>query len=149
MKKIILFLLMLFMISTSNEVLAQKKNIIRTNAQKILSKKGKVEAASYYGSVDAYKALCERKDIDLVVGTEGYASKYPVQQLLFKTEALKNNDIKANYDKLDAHSALPNSIRDMMLEKYTPQYVKEIRDVAKKVGGHGGMDYIMDYRLVY
>ena len=34
-------------------------------------------------------------------------------------------------------------------EKYTPPIVKKVGDLAKKVGGHGGMDYIMDYRLVY
>ena len=27
--------------------------------------------------------------------------------------------------------------------------VMELEEAAKKVGGHGGMDYIMDYRLVY
>lgn len=84
-----------------------------------------------------------------IVGTEGYASKYPVPQLLFRNEALKNNDVKADYDKLDAHSVLPDTLRDEMLEKYTPQYVRDIREMAKKVGGHGGMDYIMDYRLAY
>ena len=84
-----------------------------------------------------------------IVGTDGYASKYPVPQLLFRTEALKENNVKADYDKFDAHSTLPDTLRDAMLEQYTPQYVKDIRDVAKKVGGHGGMDYIMDYRLAY
>lgn len=35
------------------------------------------------------------------------------------------------------------------MEKYMHPIWKELQDVAKKVGGHGGMDYIMDYRLVY
>ena len=26
---------------------------------------------------------------------------------------------------------------------------KQIEEKARKVGGHGGMDYIMDYRLIY
>ena len=26
---------------------------------------------------------------------------------------------------------------------------KTIGDIARKVGGHGGMDFIMDYRLIY
>ncbi|RKX29488.1 MAG: hypothetical protein DRP71_16245, partial [Verrucomicrobia bacterium] len=26
---------------------------------------------------------------------------------------------------------------------------RTIGDIAKKVGGHGGMDFIMDYRLIY
>ena len=35
------------------------------------------------------------------------------------------------------------------MEAYTHPLVKEIGEVAKKVGGHGGMDYMMDYRLIY
>ena len=34
-------------------------------------------------------------------------------------------------------------------QSYLPDFVKEIQDKARKVGGHGGMDYIMVYRLVY
>ena len=29
------------------------------------------------------------------------------------------------------------------------QKLKELEETAKKVGGHGGMDFIMDYRLAY
>ena len=32
--------------------------------------------------------------------------------------------------------------------KYTPEIVKRIGDMAKKVGGHGGMDFMMDWRLI-
>jgi hypothetical protein len=32
--------------------------------------------------------------------------------------------------------------------KYTPEIVKKVGDMAKKVGGHGGMDFIMDWRLI-
>ena len=34
-------------------------------------------------------------------------------------------------------------------EKYTPELVKEVGDLAREVGGHGGMDFIMDWRLIY
>jgi hypothetical protein len=34
-------------------------------------------------------------------------------------------------------------------DKYTPAIVKQIGELAKKVGGHGGMDFIMDWRLIY
>ena len=27
--------------------------------------------------------------------------------------------------------------------------MKDIEELAKQVGGHGGMDFIMDYRLIY
>ena len=33
-------------------------------------------------------------------------------------------------------------------EKYTYEIVKKIGDMAKKVGGHGGMDFLMDWRLI-
>jgi hypothetical protein len=33
-------------------------------------------------------------------------------------------------------------------EKYTPELVRYIGDRAKKVGGHGGMDFMMDWRLI-
>lgn len=35
------------------------------------------------------------------------------------------------------------------MEEYKHPFIKEIGEVAKKVGGHGGMDFIMDYRLIY
>jgi hypothetical protein len=37
-----------------------------------------------------------------------------------------------------------------MLAKYpVPILTPELEALAKEVGGHGGMDYIMDYRLIY
>ncbi|HBE39885.1 MAG TPA: acetylgalactosaminidase [Bacteroidales bacterium] len=33
-------------------------------------------------------------------------------------------------------------------EKYTPEIVKRIGEMAKKVGGHGGMDFMMDWHLI-
>lgn len=35
------------------------------------------------------------------------------------------------------------------MQKYKHPIQAETEDMARKVGGHGGMDYIMDYRLVY
>lgn len=82
-----------------------------------------------------------------IVGTDGYASKYPVEQLLLRTDRAK--DAKVDYQNLNAHEPMPDSVRDELLQRYKPDYVREIEDKARKVGGHGGMDYIMDYRLVY
>ena len=33
-------------------------------------------------------------------------------------------------------------------EKYTPEITKRVGEMAKQVGGHGGMDFIMDWRLI-
>ena len=82
-----------------------------------------------------------------IVGTDGYASKYPVGQLLFRQDKLPAE--AKNHENLNAHSALPSDLRDQILDRYTPAWVKELQETARRVGGHGGMDYIMDYRLVY
>ena len=49
----------------------------------------------------------------------------------------------------NAHTSLSsNAIKDTLL-KYEPYPIKLIKQKAQEVGGHGGMDYIMDYRLIY
>lgn len=83
-----------------------------------------------------------------VVGSDGYASKYPIQQLLFRTEML-DSTATADYQNLNAHSALPAELCQAMLQKYLPPFVQELEETARRVGGHGGMDFLMDYRLVY
>ena len=83
-----------------------------------------------------------------VVGTDGYASKYPIPQLLFRSEMLENSE-SPDYQNLNAHAAMPDSLCRAMLKKYLPPFVQELEEKARRVGGHGGMDFIMDYRLVY
>ncbi len=83
-----------------------------------------------------------------VVGSDGYASKYPVRQLLFRAGMLDETE-SPDYQNLNAHAALPDSLCKAMLQKYLPPFVQELEEKARQVGGHGGMDFIMDYRLVY
>ena len=83
-----------------------------------------------------------------VVGTDGYASKYPINQLLFRQEMFKDGDVP-DHENLNAHAALPDSLCQAMLHKYLPAFVKELEEKARRVGGHGGMDFLMDYRLIY
>jgi len=83
-----------------------------------------------------------------IVGSEGYASKYPVEQLCFRKETLEQFEGR-QLEGVSTHSALPASLQQELLRKFTPQFVKDIEEKAKAVGGHGGMDYIMDYRLIY
>jgi hypothetical protein len=69
--------------------------------------------------------------IHLVSGTKGIAQKYPEpERIAFGHEWIKKEELDALY------------------EKYTPQIVKHIGDIAKEVGGHGGMDFMMDWRLI-
>ena len=36
----------------------------------------------------------------------------------------------------------------VLQEKYTPEIVKKVGELAKNIGGHGGMDFMMEWRLV-
>ncbi len=50
--------------------------------------------------------------------------------------------------KLNAHGSVSEDVKKALMAKYKDPIHKELEETAKKVGGHGGMDYIMDYRLV-
>lgn len=69
--------------------------------------------------------------IHLLSGTKGMASKWPSpERIALGEEWLKENELKDLYDK------------------YTTPLLKHVGDIAKKVGGHGGMDFIMDWRTI-
>jgi hypothetical protein len=68
--------------------------------------------------------------IHLVSGTKAMACKYPDPRVSTSHEWFK-----------------PEQMRELE-EKYTPEIVKRIGEMAKKVGGHGGMDFMMDWRLI-
>jgi len=72
--------------------------------------------------------------IHCISGTKGMAVKYPNQNI-----ALEPN----------AHEFLKKDDFDALMKKYEHPLAKQIGEKAKKVGGHGGMDFIMDYRLIY
>ena len=38
---------------------------------------------------------------------------------------------------------------ETLVEKYQHPILKKYGEIAKEVGGHGGMDFIMDSRLIY
>ena len=83
-----------------------------------------------------------------LVGTKGYAAKYPVEQLALTKEQL--NAIGIDYPLKNEHAPLPKDLVDSLRRKFpTPILDEELERKAKEVGGHGGMDYTMDYRLAY
>lgn len=83
-----------------------------------------------------------------VVGADGYASKYPVQQYCLRPTQIDSKDVP-NHENLNAHGAVPEDVKEALMAKYKDRIHIELEETAKKVGGHGGMDFIMDYRLVY
>jgi hypothetical protein len=77
------------------------------------------------------KTTRPKSRIHLISGTKGIARQYPLPGRFSNGhEWLNEAEVKA------------------VEEKYTPKMVKFIGKMAKKVGGHGGMDFIMDWRLV-
>lgn len=69
--------------------------------------------------------------IHLVSGTKAFARKWPGPAKLAKGHSWLNEEEFKELEK-----------------KYTPEIVKRVGDMAKQIGGHGGMDFIMDWRLI-
>jgi hypothetical protein len=70
--------------------------------------------------------------IQMISGTKAVSMKYPEPGRI-----------------ATGHEWLPPEEMKKLEEKYTPDLVKRIGERAKEVGGHGGMDFIMDWRLIY
>ncbi len=81
-----------------------------------------------------------------LVGTDGYAGKYPIEIVCLREEGAEN----VNYDNLGGEKIIKGAELDALLEQHrNPVNTPELEALAKTIGGHGGMDFIMDYRLVY
>lgn len=84
-----------------------------------------------------------------LTGTKGFANKYPVQGYSFEPEQIADGGNVPDHENLSAHKFVSSAQKKALEEKYTHPIIREVGEQARKVGGHGGMDYIMDYRLVY
>ena len=82
-----------------------------------------------------------------LTGTEGFANKYPVEGYTFRSP--EQVEGVPDHENLSMHSFVPADVKQALMEQYKHPIQKELEEKAKKVGGHGGMDFIMDYRLVY
>ncbi|MHC4506493.1 MAG: Gfo/Idh/MocA family protein, partial [Planctomycetota bacterium] len=69
--------------------------------------------------------------IHLLSGTKGIAQKWPDQRIALGHRWLDGKKMRETCDK------------------YAHPLSRTIGATARKVGGHGGMDFIMDYRLIY
>ncbi|GLU52774.1 Gfo/Idh/MocA family protein [Dyadobacter frigoris] len=69
--------------------------------------------------------------IHLISGTKGTALKYPLPGRISQ-----------------GHEWLSEEDINVLEKKYEPAIVKRIGELAVKVGGHGGMDFLMDWRLI-
>ena len=82
-----------------------------------------------------------------ITGTKGFANKYMKSGIALAPEGLAAEI--PDHENLSSHSFLPEEQYKALMEKYRHPILKEIGDKAKEVGGHGGMDFGMDYRLSY
>jgi len=69
--------------------------------------------------------------IQLISGTRASSLKYPLPGRISK-----------------GHEWISDEEFRLLEEKYTPPVIKKIGELAKQIGGHGGMDFIMDWRLI-
>lgn len=69
--------------------------------------------------------------IHALSGTKGYALKYP-----------EPGKIALGHDYTD------DAKMKALEQQYTPEVISHVAEVAKVIGGHGGMDFIMDWRMI-
>ncbi|MCC5913799.1 MAG: Gfo/Idh/MocA family oxidoreductase [Balneolaceae bacterium] len=97
------------------------------NTTTIRTKKGRTIMLQHdVTSPRPYSRIC------LISGTDGIARKWPGPARIAKdhTGWLSEEDVQE------------------LEEKYTPEITRRVGDMAREVGGHGGMDTIMDWRLI-
>lgn len=83
-----------------------------------------------------------------LTGTEGFANKYPVTGFTFRNSQI-DRTLMPDVPQIDEHSFVPDDVKAKLLETYKHPIHQRIEEKARQVGGHGGMDFVMDYRLVY
>ncbi len=71
--------------------------------------------------------------IHKISGTKASALKYPEPAKISGT---------------DGESWVSDEQMKLLEKQYEPAIVKKIGELAKEVGGHGGMDFLMDWRLI-
>ena len=83
-----------------------------------------------------------------LTGTKGYATKYPTPHIALDKEQLENSGVKPQMDNLSSHGFLPQAEYDALMKKYYHPILTKYGELGREMG-HGGMDFIMDSRLVY
>ena len=95
-------------------------SIIRTNKGRTIMLQHDVSSPNVYSRIHK------------ISGTKASALKYPLPgKIAIGHEKWVSDE---EYQKLEA--------------QYTPPIVKKIGEMAKQVGGHGGMDFLMDWRTI-
>lgn len=84
-----------------------------------------------------------------LTGTKGFANKYPVEGYAVDASQLKSAGHQPQVDNLSSHSFMPEAEKAALEKQYEHPILAKFGKLAKEVGGHGGMDFIMCARLIY
>ena len=84
-----------------------------------------------------------------IQGTKGFANKYPTEGYSLTKESMKLAGIQKTGDYMEGEEFMPKADFDALNKKFENPLVTKYTVKAKEVGGHGGMDFIMDSRLIY
>lgn len=83
-----------------------------------------------------------------LTGTKGYATKYPDPKISLDKAQLAQSGVKPQMDNISSHGFLPQAEYNALMEKFQHPIIKKFGEMGRQMG-HGGMDFMMDARLVY
>ncbi|MBQ3581703.1 MAG: Gfo/Idh/MocA family oxidoreductase [Alistipes sp.] len=83
-----------------------------------------------------------------LTGTKGFANKYPITGFTFMPGQVPD-EVLPEGATINPHGFVSDEVKEAVLAAYKHPIHQEIEEKAKTVGGHGGMDFVMDYRLIY
>ena len=83
-----------------------------------------------------------------LTGTKGYATKYPSEAIALDKSQLSASGVKPEVDNLSSHGFLPQAEYNALMAKYESPIIRKYGEIGRQMG-HGGMDYMMDARMVY
>ena len=114
----------------------------------LIRSEARLQNGRYCFSVAQANAILDLRLYQLT-GTKGFANKYPIEGYAVSSEQMIESGVQPQVDNLNTHSFLPKEEMNALVTKYQHPILKKYGEMAKEVGGHGGMDFIMDSRLVY
>lgn len=83
-----------------------------------------------------------------LIGEKGYATKYPEEHFALTGDAVKASGMATRMDDLSGHSFISDAAQEELVKKYYHPILAKYGELGREMG-HGGMDFIMDSRLVY
>ena len=87
-------------------------------------------------------------------GTRGFADKYPLREngdgrgYALDASQLQASGVAPKIDNLNSHDYMPYEQQQALTEQFESPIIKKYGEAGRRLG-HGGMDFMMDNRLVY